>query len=128
MIWSSISISPNDARVRYNLGWVYNDQSRFADAAAQLSEAARLKPEYVEAHTELGFALLKLHRLPAATDALRTAIRLKNDHSTAHLYLGFVFIEQKDQQGVRTQYGILRQMDAAKAQQLLDATPADLRN
>src|SRR2546421_6037789 len=46
----AISISPNNARVRYNLGWIYNDQSRYGDAVTQLGEATRLKPEYVEAH------------------------------------------------------------------------------
>src|SRR5882762_155343 len=55
----SIRISPNNARVRYNLGWCYNDLSRFAESSEQLREAVRLKPEYVEAHSELGFAYLK---------------------------------------------------------------------
>jgi tetratricopeptide (TPR) repeat protein len=124
----SVSISPNNSRVRYNLGWVYNDQARFADAAAQLNEAVRLKPEYVEAHTELGFSLFKLHRLPAATEELRTAIRLKNDHATAHLYLGFVYLEQKNKAGAQAEYAILRRLDPAKAQQLYDAAPPGMRN
>src|SRR6266446_5200158 len=104
----SISISPNNARVRYNLGWCYNDLNRFAESSEQLREAVRLKPEYVEAHTELGFAYFKLHRLPAALEELRTAIRLKNDYSTAHLYLGFVYIEQKNKAGAQAEYQILK--------------------
>jgi len=124
----SISISPNNARVRYNLGWCYNDLSRFAESSEQLREAVRLKPEYVEAHSELGFAYLKLHRLPAALEELRTAIRLKNDYSTAHLYLGFVYIEQKNKAGAQAEYQILKRLDPAQAQQLFDAAPPNMRN
>ena len=87
-----------------------------------------MKPEYVEAHTELGFALWKLHRLPAATESLRTAIRLRNEDATAHLYLGYVFIEARNKPGVLNEYRILRQLDATKAQKLYDAAPANLRN
>lgn len=124
----SISISPNNARVRYNLGWCYNDLSRFAESSEQLREAVRLKPEYVEAHSELGFAYFKLHRLPAAAEELRTAIRLKNDYSTAHLYLGFVHIEQRNRVGLQTEYQILKRLDPAQAQQLFDAAPPNMRN
>ncbi len=124
----SISISPNNARVRYNLGWCYNDLNRFAESSEQLREAVRLKPEYVEAHTELGFAYFKLHRLPAALEELRTAIRLKNDYSTAHLYLGFVYIEQKNKAGAQAEYQILKRLDPAQAQQLFDAAPPNIRN
>jgi tetratricopeptide (TPR) repeat protein len=124
----SISISPNNARVRYNLGWCYNDLSRFVDSAEQLREAVRLKPEYVEAHSELGFAYLKLHRIPAALEELRTAIRLKNDYATAHLYLGFVYIEQRNKTGALAEYQILKRLDPVKAQQLFDAAPPSMRN
>jgi tetratricopeptide (TPR) repeat protein len=124
----SISISPNNARVRYNLGWCYNDLSRFAESSEQLREAVRLKPEYVEAHSELGFAYLKLHRLPLALEELRTAIRLKNDYSTAHLYLGLVHIEQRNRVGLQAEYQILKRLDPAQAQQLFDAAPPNMRN
>ena len=87
-----------------------------------------LKPEYVEAHTELGFSYYKLHRLPAAVEQLRTAIRLKNDHAAAHLYLGYVYIEQKNKAGAQSEYAVLKRLDPEKAQQLYDAAPASMRN
>jgi tetratricopeptide (TPR) repeat protein len=123
----SITIAPNNARVRYNLGWTYNDLTRYAEAADQLREAVRLKPEYVEAHSELGFANLKLHRLPMAMDSLRTAIRLKPEYALAHYYLGLVFIEQHNKVGAQEQYKILQRLDPKKAQQLFDAAPANMR-
>jgi tetratricopeptide (TPR) repeat protein len=124
----SISVSPNNARVRYNLGWCYNDLSRFAESSEQLREAVRLKPEYVEAHSELGFAYLKLHRLPAALEELRTAIRLNGDYATAHYYLGLLHIEQRNKAGAQAEFVILQRLDQALAQKLFDAAPPNMRN
>jgi tetratricopeptide (TPR) repeat protein len=124
----AIRISPNNTRVRYNLGWAYNHEARYAEAVPVLAEAVRIKPEYVEGHTELGFSYYKLHRLPAAIESLQTAIRLKNNHATAHLYLGFVYIEQKNKQGAVSEYTILKTLDPAKAQQLFDAAPPGFKN
>jgi Tfp pilus assembly protein PilF len=87
-----------------------------------------LKPEYVEAHTELGFAYLKLARLPAAVETLRTAIRLNPDYATAHYYLGLVFIEQRNKAGAQGEYRVLQRLDPARAQQLFNAAPQNMRN
>src|SRR5260370_14111820 len=124
----SIRISPNNARVRYNLGWTYNDLSRYAEASEQLKQAVVLKPEYVEAHTELGFAYLKLARLPAAVETLRTAIRLNPDYATAHYYLGLVFIEQRNKVGAQGADRVLHRLDPATAQQLFHPPPQNMRN
>jgi len=116
----SVRISPNNARVRYNLGWCYNELQRYAEAAAQLSEAARLKPEDWQAHNELGFAYLKLARLPAAVLELRTAIQLNPESALAHYYLGLAFVEQRNRNGALEQYRILQRLDPEKAKQLYD--------
>lgn len=124
----SISISPNNARVRYNLGYCYNDLSRFMESSEQLREAVRLKPEYVEAHSELGFAYLKLHRLPAALEVLRTAIRLNGDYANAHYYLGLCYIEQRNKAGAQAEFVILQRLDRDLAQKLFNAAPPNMRN
>jgi tetratricopeptide (TPR) repeat protein len=124
----SVSISPNNARVRYNLGWCYNDFSRFVESSEQLREAVRLKPEYVEAHSELGFAYLKLHRLPAAVEELRTAIRLNGDYANAHYYLGLWYIEQRNKAGAQAEFVILQRLDRTLAQKLFEAAPPNMRN
>ena len=102
--------------------------NRYPDASDQLGEAVRLRPDYVEAHSELGFAYLKLHRIPAALEALQTAIRLKNDYATAHYYLGLVYIEQKNKAGAQAEYAILQRLDRALAQKLFDAAPPSMKN
>jgi tetratricopeptide (TPR) repeat protein len=116
----SVRISPNNARVRYNLGWCFNDMQRYAEAGEQLSEAVRLKPEDAEAHIELGFAYLKLSRLPLAAGALQTAIQLKPQAPLGHYYLGLVFVEQRNRNGALAQYQILQRLDPEKAKQLYD--------
>ena len=93
-----------------------------------LAEATRLKPEAYDAHTELGYAYYKLGRYPMAVEELRTAVRLKGDYVLAHYYLGLVFIQLGNKTGTQTQYAILRRLDPAKAQQLYDAAPPNMRN
>ncbi len=87
-----------------------------------------MKPEAYDAHSELGFAYLKLGRLPAAADTLRTAIRLKSDYATAHYYMGLVHVAQKNKQGAQAEYAILQRLDKALAQKLFDAAPPNMRN
>jgi tetratricopeptide (TPR) repeat protein len=117
----SVRISPNNERVRYNLGWCYNDLKRYAEAAGHLREAVRLKPEHVEAHIELGFAYLKLARLPAAAEELRMAIQIKSESALAHYYLGLVFVEQRNRNGALEQYRILQRLDPDRAKQLYES-------
>jgi Tfp pilus assembly protein PilF len=87
-----------------------------------------LKPEYVEAHTELGFAYLKSGRLPAAVETLRAAIRLKGDYATAHYYMGLVHVAQRNKVGAQAEYAILQRLDPKLAQKLFDASPPNMRN
>src|SRR5262249_44251226 len=51
-------------------------------------EAIRLKPDYAEAHNNLGVALGGQGKLKEAEAACREAIRLKPDHAMAHTNLG----------------------------------------
>ena len=124
----SIRISPNNVRVRYNLGYSYNDLQRYAEAVEHLRAAVLLKPEAYGAHSELGLAYYKLGRLPAAAETLRTAIRLKGDYATAHYYMGLVHIAQKNKVGAQAEYTILRRLDAKLAQKLFDAAPPNMKN
>ena len=86
-----------------------------------------MKPEDFEAHTELGFALYKLNRLPVALEELRTAIRLKNEYALPHYYAGLVFIQQNNKVAAQEQYRILTRLDQALAKKLFDAAPPSMR-
>ncbi len=53
---------------------------------------------------------------------------LNPDYATAHYYLGLVFIEQRNKVGAQEEYRVLQRLDPAKAQQLFNAAPQNMRN
>ena len=59
-----------------------------AAAVAQYQEAVRLKPDYAEAHYNLGNAFKEQGQLAAAVAQYQEAVRLKPDYADAHLNLG----------------------------------------
>jgi Flp pilus assembly protein TadD len=61
-------------------------QSRLAIAAFR--EAIQLKPDFAEAHYNLGIALAETGQLPDAIAAYRKAIELKPGFAEAHCNLG----------------------------------------
>jgi tetratricopeptide (TPR) repeat protein len=56
----SLTLDPKDSTIQYNLGWALNELAKYQEAVAPLKEATRLKPDYVVAFDELGYAYYKL--------------------------------------------------------------------
>jgi tetratricopeptide (TPR) repeat protein len=93
-LWrDTVAKVPRNARARYNLGIVYSEQGRYAQAVAQ--EEAALQPDDREAaaeaapaiHNKLGYDLAMLGRVPEAVAHYEQALRLKPDYGLAHLNL-----------------------------------------
>ena len=61
---------------------------RQQEALDQLNQALRLRPEYPEAHNNLGSLLSETGHLPDAVEHYRQAIRLKSDYADAYNNLG----------------------------------------
>lgn len=80
--------APDDPRVHANLGIVYGQTDRFAEAVASLEAATRLAPRSPEAFNELGIAYRKNGAFADAAQAYRTALELDPDHAKAHFNLG----------------------------------------
>ena len=71
---------------------------------ALFREALRLKPDYAEAHNNLGIALQEQGQLAAAVAQYQEAIRLKPDYAEAHNNLGNALQEQGQLAAAVTQY------------------------
>jgi predicted Zn-dependent protease len=65
---------PDNALLRFSLGNAYLGAKRYADAAAQFSEAVRLNPNYAAAWKLLGKALTETGDTAGAADAYRRGI------------------------------------------------------
>ena len=64
---------------------------KLPDAIAEYEEALRIKPDYAEAHTNLGTLLAGMPgKLPEAIAEFRAAIRFRPDYPEAYNDLGVV--------------------------------------
>ena len=70
---------------------------RFAEAESAFREAVKLKPNYAQAHNNLGNALHQLGMLTAASESFQRAIQLKPDYVVAYNNLSVL---QKDQDDI----------------------------
>ena len=68
----AIALGP-DARAYTNVGTIYYDQRRFAEAATAFEQAARLEPKSPSKHRNLGDVYVKLQRLDDARRSFETA-------------------------------------------------------
>ena len=70
--------------------------ARRGEALAHLRTAIELKPNYHEAHNNMGSILSDMGRPQEAIDEFRNALRLKPDYPEAHLNLGSQYYKMPD--------------------------------
>jgi TonB family protein len=80
------------------------DKKDIAGEISELREAIRVKPDFPEAHLNLGLALFSNSQNGAAIDEYRVAIQLKPDVPKAHLSLGVALAWERDVNGAITEY------------------------
>lgn len=79
---------PNAESVWNNLGVMYKEQKRYADAAHALHEAVHLAPDYSEAWNNLGNVYWVQHRAEEALLPYRKALELNPENAVAWNNLG----------------------------------------
>lgn len=79
-----LSLDPDQAVARNNLGLVLDAQGKLWEAVEQYNQALRVRPHYASASNNLGAALIKLRRLEDAEIYFRAA--LKDDPGLINAY------------------------------------------
>jgi nitrous oxidase accessory protein NosD len=115
----AIVLAPNNADAYYSLGWAYNQMGRHGEAFAPFVKAIQLDSQYAEAHFGIGYAYLHSDNYPKAIPFLRTAIKLDPDNPEAYYCLGQAYLGMGDKKAALEEYGILKDLDAKMAQDLL---------
>ena len=64
---------------------------RYEEAEEEYREAVRIKPDYAEAHYNLGILLSDLKRFREAERECKEAVRINPDFAEAHGNLGFLY-------------------------------------
>src|SRR6266852_2718928 len=77
---------------------------KLPEAVAELRQAVHLRPDFAQAHHNLGVALAELGHLDEAALCLRQALTLQPDYAEAYYNLGNVLVNQKKPQEAVTQF------------------------
>ena len=95
---TAAGIAPDELwEAHYNLGNVFVRMGdRLPDAIREYRATVRTKPDFAEAHTNLGLALEKSNQLPEAVAELETALRYLPNDAKAHYDLGNVFFRMSN--------------------------------
>jgi tetratricopeptide (TPR) repeat protein/serine/threonine protein kinase len=83
-------LGADGAAAPFRRGAALKRQGKAAEAAAEFQAAIRLRPNWAEAHFELGWARFSLFRFAEVVAELQEAIRLRPDWAQAHFSLGQV--------------------------------------
>ncbi len=79
----AIERSPEDPRLRYELGLTYTGMGQYPEAVDLLQQAIKIDPGFAEAYFQLGRAYRELGRNRDAQKALRECAKLDNGRSDA---------------------------------------------
>jgi Flp pilus assembly protein TadD len=85
-----LTVSPSHVGALHLLGVVYLQRGEFNAAVPLLCRSIELKPEFAEAHNNLGMTLQQIHRFFDAEACYRRALLLNADLVEAHNNLGFL--------------------------------------
>lgn len=100
------------------------DLNEPAKAVETGEQAVQLKRDDPFVHNDLGVAYYKTGQYSEAIVQLKEALRLKPDDPTMLLSLAFAYIKAGDRDAAMEQYNVLKNLDEAKAAQILKAIPA----
>lgn len=71
----ALMLSPDDPRIHYNLGNIYQRQEQFNKAYLRYQRAIELRPDYGRAWNNLGYVLERLNQSKEALDSYEEAIK-----------------------------------------------------
>ncbi len=101
----------DDPTYYFELGNVYSELSRRADAVASYEAALSLKPDYVEVLVNLGALLNEQGETPRAIEYLREALEVRPDDTRAHVNLGSAFYSTGNYYDAMTEFRRALELD-----------------
>lgn len=104
-IGKALALDPDHAEARTLRGWIELEVKRdYPAAVADYARVAALKPDFPEAHNNLGVAWKKSGELEKAAASFRRAIELRPGYGEAWSNLGWVHAEEKKWPEARAEF------------------------
>ncbi len=121
LLQHSIDLGPGSPLYRLNLGGVYKELGRYAEAEACYREALVLKPDYVEAYLNLGLTQAARGEYAKALTNYQQALDIDANNHQAWLSRGHALHELVRDAEAATAYGRARELAAGDAAKLQSA-------
>lgn len=115
-----VRLQPDSLQAHLRLGTAYVQTGRLPDAIQAFQGATRIKPDLVQLHQFIGEAHAQLGQPRQAIPAFRQVLRLQPGNAEARLYLGLAHLAVGDRALALEQYGKLRDLDEARAAELME--------
>ena len=115
-----VRLQPDSLQAHLRLGTAYVQTGRLPEAVRAFQGATRIKPDLVQLHQFIGEAHAQLGQPRQAIPAFRQVLRLQPGNAEARLYLGLAHLAVGDRTLALEQYGKLRDLDEAKAAELME--------
>lgn len=107
-------IDPNNAPAHYILGQLAGRESNWDEAIAQFTAATKLNPDFAEAYTGLGLALISVKRYEDAIPPLRTAEVMTPGNPSVHYGLATAYSRLGQKEQADKEFAIHRSLTATK--------------
>ncbi len=111
----ALAIAPQDPRARTQLGLLFFQQGRFAEAAATFEGVVAAQPSSARARMQLGLAQLKRGAYAEAALDLERSLVLDPTDTRARSYLGLAYARVGDRQRAREAFRAAGREDLARA-------------
>jgi tetratricopeptide (TPR) repeat protein len=94
-MWArALAVTKDNDMAHYGMGDVYLAKKNWPKAAAEFTEAARIKPAYPEAHNNLGLVLFNEGKIDKAMEQYEIALELNSDYADARFNLGNAYLHE----------------------------------
>jgi TonB family protein len=97
---------------------------RNAEAIEAFNKSIAMSPAVAESYVGLGIAYSMLGKYQEAIGPPKHSVDMSNDNPVAHLYLGSAYLGTDDKQAAMKEYEILKRLDPASADVLLEKITA----
>ena len=108
-----------EAQQAFDEGNRHMKAKRYAEAVAAFQRAVKARPDFAEAHSNLGYSLRNAGKVDQAIVAYKEAIRLKPELAEAREYLGVAYLLKGDRRAAMEEYRILQRLNPKVAAELL---------
>ena len=116
----AVRLQPDSLQAHLHLGTAYAQLGRLPEAIRAFQGATRIKPDLIQIHQFIGEAYTRLGQPRQAIPAFRQVLRFQPGDVEARFQLGLAYLAVGDRASALEQYRKLRDLDEARAGQLME--------